>query len=151
MEVWVCACERAVLAQRCLQWSTAPAGYVTGLMHYVGQQHRERQGWGKKDEAEQCVRLHVSMHECAHTSAFARFCGPAVGTRTSRGLHPAVQTPNAAAGCRNLQRRRLQICKKTVNCSVLYVLCNAAKLSAHQLLMCYKADVCTSQSSPHTL
>lgn len=62
-------------------------------MHYVGQQHRERQGWGKKDEAEQCVRLHVSMHECVHTSAFARFCRSAVGARTTRGLHPAVQMP----------------------------------------------------------
>lgn len=34
------------------------------MLQYVGQQHRERQGWGKEDEAEESVRLCVGIYEC---------------------------------------------------------------------------------------
>lgn len=41
------------------------------MMHYVGQQQRERQGWGNKNKAEECVKtVRVSMYECVHKSCF---------------------------------------------------------------------------------
>lgn len=59
--------EKGVLALGCLWCSAALAGYVTRMPQYLGQQHRESQGWGRRDEVEQCVldsmvRLSVSVH-----------------------------------------------------------------------------------------
>lgn len=34
------------------------------MLQYVGQQHRERQGRGNENEAEECVRLCVGTSEC---------------------------------------------------------------------------------------
>lgn len=64
-------------------------------MHYVGQQHRERQGWGNKDEAEERVRPSVCV--CEPVFQVPSPLSQMSTHQVRHSLHPAEQIQPPAA------------------------------------------------------
>lgn len=70
------------------------------MLQYVGQQHRERQGWGNEAVAEECVGLRAGV--CSHlcflgVSHFSQL----ISDRMCSLFH-AEQMTNTITHCRNL-------------------------------------------------
>ena len=70
------------------------------MLQYVGQQQRERQGWGKEDEAVESVRLCVCMSVCVcvHTiSGLSHFSCLSTHTHTADVQFLSCQQTSVAA------------------------------------------------------
>lgn len=72
------------------------------MLQYVGQQHRERQGRGNENEAEECVRLCVGTSECMFSilgiSGLSHFKPVVHGGCAACNMQNTCQIPSFTAG-----------------------------------------------------